>query len=529
MWSFLESQRSILEELDVIELESSRRFRKDPLLYPQNENKEKLQIVRTKRPQKEVKLQQHELAVFQQKYKKHCNSLRNHTANDSDIIQSILGTLDDSKATFSNFDSALAQIQEKHNKTNNGEIEVAESIRNMYTMFSSILFSGEESVLLDDDIKRVRKEGKEKTKVKRKHIISITASHLDPDEIYSTEEVYGKYLDLSKFHEIYRNQTSSNVSYLEYLKVFDIFPYAERFRSSSIYLQYLRELSEYLVDFVSRAEPLQNFNEVFESIKKSYSPKEEPATRDGVENESGEVYCSVCQKVFAKISVYQGHLNGKKHKKNAKELQTATPKESIISESDLQEHINTELGKFLSNYKEATIQNTERKSAMTERERLIENTTIVGDESDYTTVYDSSSDSGNDSSDEEEHENLKHLPLGADGKPIPFWLYKLQGLHKTYNCEICGNVTYKGRVTFEKHFSAPKHQYGLKCLGITEQFVSYFRDIISINEAQDLWKRLKRDKRIKEGDIENAVEVEDAEGNVMSEKDYLDLKKQGLL
>ena len=39
--------------------------------------------------------------------------------------------------------------------------------------------------------------------------------------------------------------------------------------------------------------------------------------------------------------------------------------------------------------------------------------------------------------------NPKNLPLGWDGKPIPYWLYKLHGLNISYTCEICGNYTYK--------------------------------------------------------------------------------------
>lgn len=41
--------------------------------------------------------------------------------------------------------------------------------------------------------------------------------------------------------------------------------------------------------------------------------------------------------------------------------------------------------------------------------------------------------------------NPKNLPLGWDGKPIPYWLYKLHGLNISYDCEICGNFTYKAR------------------------------------------------------------------------------------
>ena len=44
--------------------------------------------------------------------------------------------------------------------------------------------------------------------------------------------------------------------------------------------------------------------------------------------------------------------------------------------------------------------------------------------------------------------NPKNLPLGWDGKPIPYWLYKLHGLNISYNCEICGNYTYKVDIEF---------------------------------------------------------------------------------
>jgi splicing factor 3A subunit 3 len=59
--------------------------------------------------------------------------------------------------------------------------------------------------------------------------------------------------------------------------------------------------------------------------------------------------------------------------------------------------------------------------------------------------------------DEEEEDdgriyNPLNLPLGWDGKPIPYWLYKLHGLGVEYPCEICGNFVYMGRKAFERHF-----------------------------------------------------------------------------
>jgi splicing factor 3A subunit 3 len=51
---------------------------------------------------------------------------------------------------------------------------------------------------------------------------------------------------------------------------------------------------------------------------------------------------------------------------------------------------------------------------------------------------------GSDEEDDFVYNPLK-LPLGWDGKPIPYWLYKLHGLNQEFKCEICGNFSYWGR------------------------------------------------------------------------------------
>ena len=71
-----------------------------------------------------------------------------------------------------------------------------------------------------------------------------------------------------------------------------------------------------------------------------------------------------------------------------------------------------------------------------------------------------------DSEDDYVYNPLK-LPLGWDGKPIPYWLYKLHGLNLEFRCEICGNASYWGRRAFERHFREWRHEGGMKALGIT--------------------------------------------------------------
>jgi len=143
---------------------------------------------------------------------------------------------------------------------------------------------------------------------------------------------------------------------------------------------------------------------------------------------------------------------------------------------------------------------------------------------------------------EEEEEapiyNPLKLPMGWDGKPIPYWLYKLHGLDQEFVCEICGNYSYWGRRAFEKHFYEPRHQHGLRCLGIPN--TKAFLEITRIEDARslqaELAQRSKHEKRAVEGNkgasaaaMDDDEEVEDEMGNVYTKKVYNDLLRQGLL
>ena len=84
--------------------------------------------------------------------------------------------------------------------------------------------------------------------------------------------------------------------------------------------------------------------------------------------------------------------------------------------------------------------------------------------------------------------NPKNLPIGWDGKPIPYWLYKLHGLGEEFKCEICGGASYWGNKAFEKHFQQWRHAYGMKCLKIPNTV--HFKNITDIEEALKLHKKI---------------------------------------
>ena len=140
-------------------------------------------------------------------------------------------------------------------------------------------------------------------------------------------------------------------------------------------------------------------------------------------------------------------------------------------------------------------------------------------------------DQEDDTEDDEEEDapiyNPKGVPLGWDGKPIPYWLFKLHGLNHFYHCEICGNESYRGRRNFEKHFTEAKHSHGMKCLGIPN--TQHFHGITQIDDAQKLWNQLQSNLSSTLFDGETQEEYEDSHGNILTRATYEDLARQGLL
>jgi splicing factor 3A subunit 3 len=239
--------------------------------------------------------------------------------------------------------------------------------------------------------------------------------------------------------------------------------------------------------------------------------------------------------------VYQAHLKGKKHIKNAearknggekpakaavvsaeatKELKRL--KEKAIAE---REHRVCKLTEAMQGTREETRVNVERKFGMTDKERQQEIAALYAE--DEAMAGTGEQDGSDDEDGEEKVYNPLKLPLSWDGKPIPFWLYKLHGLGVEFSCEICGNYVYMGRRAFDKHFSEARHIYGLKCLGITN--TAMYRDITQIEEAERLHAKLNSDRQAQQAAKEDVVEMEDSFGTVMPWKVWNDLSKQGLL
>jgi len=267
-------------------------------------------------------------------------------------------------------------------------------------------------------------------------------------------------------------------------------------------------------------------------------------------NGTAGIWCGACQKHYSKQTVYDAHLTSKKHiKAVAKQATSQTPpanpnggfpshtpasapndiqKSSInprLRNSALLTHLATALLVTLVPTLNETKSNVERRFSLTAREReqeLIEQTKTPPAPANNTT--------GQEGEEEEEEERIYNplkLPLGWDGKPIPYWLYKLHGLGVEYRCEICSDHVYMGRKNFDRHFQESRHAFGMRALGLPN--TKHFHEITRIEDALSLAEKLKQEGRHEIFEQETMEELEDDEGNVYNRKTYEDLKKQGLI
>ncbi|GAM83906.1 hypothetical protein ANO11243_018960 [Dothideomycetidae sp. 11243] len=377
------------------------------------------------------------------------------------------------------------------------------------------------------------------------------------DRMFTGEEAHGRYFDMLSLHDQYINLSGvkRRPTYLQYLDTFDDlvgFPRAEKMKEP--YFRYLTGVAQYLEGFMRRVKPLENLDKLFSTYDKEFDEAWEAEKVPGWEKEatngtksdgpatqgSGEgIWCRDCEKEFSNEGVFKGHLTGKKHLRavearkargetstngtngaSAKDPGLARLKDKAIAEREFR---IKKLATAMKMERSDTKDNVNRKQGRTDKERAQELEALYNEDDGGS----GAAVEGADDDDEERKANPKHLPLAWDGKPIPYWLYKLHGLGNEFPCEICGNYYYKGRRAFEKHFSEARHLYGLKCLGITTS--SLFREITGINEAVSLWEEVKRDKKSEATNTNDVVQMEDSQGNVMPLKIWNDLSKAGLL
>ncbi|MCL7022049.1 hypothetical protein MKW94_014125 [Papaver nudicaule] len=349
----------------------------------------------------------------------------------------------------------------------------------------------------------------------------------EPDVVFSGEEGRGRYLDLHEMHNRYVNLDSADESKrIEYATYLDVFSKPEeiscKLKLTKQYKEYLEHMLGYLISFVQRKEPLQDLERLFARVETDYQEVSKGLENRNVSSQDSidlvyfstvreliEVGRENLKKALAALGLKSGGTDQQLH------FVAASQDHTELREIGLKESKMKRLCELLSETIDETKENVQRKQtlAVSEWQKELE------DDKEQVDVE----------SDDEEQQiyNPLNLPTGVDGKPIPYWLYKLHGLGQEFKCEICGNQTYRGRRAFEQHFKELCHQSGMRRLGIPN--TKNFNEITSIQEAIALWEKIQARKEENKWCPDREEEYEDMDGNIYDKKTYTDFRRQGLI
>ena len=428
--------------------------------------------------------------------------------------------------------------------------------------------------------------------------------------VFTAEESNGRHVDLHAQHALYLQLPfHTSVDYITYLQTFSAFHTMPRERKvksfhSAAYAAYLADLLMYWRKYGQRLHPLVEWEgdgadsmegdmkrefevEWKERRAKGWFDEHEPIKREDEEkapraaaaeakeakaDDSKEqpgdagstdpLYCRACKKQFAKQTVFNAHLSGRKHIKAQHELDalsasasalaaaassTVTTQVQQMHDVAIVEYCIQQYAQLMASQLQATIAFQQHKLTLTPSELqqeiqqtlqsttrpastalILASSTRTGSSNGSSSVSSSSSSAMSDDDDlPPSLANPKHLPLGPDGKPIPYWVYKLQGLNQWFACEVCGDYKYRGRREYTEHFSQWRHAYGMKCIGVPNQRELW--GVTSIDEVKALWEKIRQQEAGKGWKEEEEEEMEDSEGNVFNKKTYLELQRQGLI
>ncbi|CAG9462501.1 unnamed protein product [Pedinophyceae sp. YPF-701] len=378
---------------------------------------------------------------------------------------------------------------------------------------------------------------------------------------FTGPEAGGRYLDLNALHIRFVNATfadGKHPDYLEYLRTFsDFSAIAPGRKLGAEYREYLEALLAYLSSFYTRTNPLGQVEKRMAALEQTF-PEEWAAREDahGSEDAAAKV-AHICdlhqadspadvaqfgpdalkdalqalglkcggtpqQRAERLFSVKGRRIDEIDRKLFAKGAgpgpasQTEKARKAAYAVALLERKV-VELRSMLAAAAEATVEATERKQVQTYEELEAERAAALEEEEPE--------GDGEEGEDDSLYNPLK-IPLGWDGKPIPVWLYKLHGLNQEFECEICGNFSYRGRRAFERHFTEWRHQQGMRSLGIPNS--KEFFEVTRIKDALELWSTLRKSQAGGFNPNEHE-EYEDGEGNVYSKRTFEDLKREGLI
>ena len=372
-------------------------------------------------------------------------------------------------------------------------------------------------------------------------------------------DMYTLYQQFINIKGIYELNNEKDIDYLSYINSFGDFEKIPiKIKLQSDYQDYIKNCCQYLKEFFIKIQPLANINEIQDIIDSKFDndwenreipgweglQKEDESINDKKENENKKesnnnniqdnntnienikdndtniktdknenpsieiFYCEICQKSFSKKTVFEYHLKSKKH------LKKQSQKEKDPSSFPISKYENLRSISYyefqISKYKDLLndiIQNTKNQIRKKQTMNYIELEADIINENEIKKLEITESDT-------KKIYNPKNIPIGWDGKPIPYWLYKIHGLGVEYKCEICGGASYWGRRSFEHHFQEWRHAAGMKSLKLPNTL--QFKEVTTIEDALRLQNKLLEDQKKEEFKPEYEEEFEDENGNLVN-------------
>jgi len=403
------------------------------------------------------------------------------------------------------------------------------------------------------------------TELYEKQLLTELLEVSAPQQNFTGEEAEGAYVDMHSLHEMYLNvKGTERLDYSGYLKKStDLQSISKSVMVTPACQRYVVALRAYWESFIKRTQPLVPVAELIASATTEFHeawakggiPRWQATAANGTANGTSSIDVAAAenaqqleahglealktelerlglkcggslQERAARLFLTKSTPLDKMPKLHlAKGGKRSAPGDDVAKAGSgsqsaaLLEAQTMRIGELLAEVIEDTAAMVEKKQARTYEE--IERDLLAAAEEEMP-----------DEAEEEEEEekpiyNPLNLPLGWDGKPIPYWLYKLHGLNLEFKCEICGNYSYWGPRAFERHFQEWRHAHGMQCLGIPN--TKHFHGITLIEDAYTLWAKLKAEQGTGSWNPELDEEFEDKQGNVMNRKTYADLARQGLL
>uniref|UniRef100_A0A2P2KRP2 Splicing factor 3A subunit 3-like n=1 Tax=Rhizophora mucronata TaxID=61149 RepID=A0A2P2KRP2_RHIMU len=291
---------------------------------------------------------------------------------------------------------------------------------------------------------------------------------------FTGEEASGKYLDMHELYNLYINLTFDKKSGqpIEYSTYLDVFSQPEnipgKLKQTRQHREYLEHLLEYLVYFFQRTEPLQDLDRIFSKVVTEFEDQRLYGKIEGWEKNGEENGFLPDQQFIIDLDYYNtveelievgpeklkealaalGLKSGGTVQQRAERL--FLTKNTPLEKLDKKHFAKGSQGSVINgsavasqevdNAKEIALMEAKirklcellNETIVRTKENVVKKQALTYDEMEAEREEEEMQAESESDDEEQQIYNPLKLPMGWDGKPIPYWLYKLHGLGQVF-------------------------------------------------------------------------------------------------